>query len=329
MSHNRILIVEDEALVAADIKDRLTRKGYRVVGVAETGEQAVASARELKPDLVLSDIRLAGEMDGIEAADCIRRELNTPVVFLTAHGDRPTTQRAEAADPFGYVLKPFHDEELQTAIEIAQYRHEMEQRVKQAERLLAATLSSIADGVIAGDTAGHITFLNRAAEELTGWSLDEVRNRDLKSVFLLSYSASTGLAESPVSRALAERRAVNLEHDAKLIARSGVHRPVDGSCAPIRDDHGRIVGTILVFRDISAQRQAEAKRDALVAQLQEALAHVKTLSGLLPICAWCKSIRNDQGYWEQLESYIDAHSTAQITHSICPKCREQLIPNPG
>ena len=83
MSSNRILVLEDEALVASDIKDRLTRKGYHVLGVADTGEQAVASARELKPDVVLSDIRLTGEMDGIEAADCIRRELDTPVVFLT------------------------------------------------------------------------------------------------------------------------------------------------------------------------------------------------------------------------------------------------------
>ena len=125
-----LLIVEDEAIVAADLKATLERSGYTVLGPAESGEAAVEIAAEQHPDLILMDIRLAGEMDGIEAAARIRQQLHLPVVFLTAHSDEATLSRARESAPLGFLLKPFNERELRTTIEIAIHRHELEEKLR-------------------------------------------------------------------------------------------------------------------------------------------------------------------------------------------------------
>ena len=132
MGKATILIVEDEAIVAADLAGKLNRLGYIISGTTGFGEEAVNQAREERPDLVLMDIRLKGTMDGIEAAGIIRREFDLPVIFLTAHSDRATLDRAKLAEPFGYILKPFEERELTTNIEMALYKHQTERRLRQA-----------------------------------------------------------------------------------------------------------------------------------------------------------------------------------------------------
>jgi PAS domain S-box-containing protein len=130
MNHTTVLIVEDEAIVAADLAGKLGQLGYKVVGTVAQGEEAVEMACRLRPQLVLMDIWLKGSMDGIEAADAIRREFDVPVIYLTAHSDAATLARAKLSEPFGYVLKPFEERELSTAIELALYKHQsdMEKR---------------------------------------------------------------------------------------------------------------------------------------------------------------------------------------------------------
>lgn len=130
MSSISILVVEDEPIVAEDIANRLTRMGYAVIGVVESGEEAIAIARATPPSLILMDIVLEGELDGIEAAQWIRDSLQIPVVYLTANADEITLQRAKATVPFGYLLKPFKERELQVTIEIAISRHQTEMEVK-------------------------------------------------------------------------------------------------------------------------------------------------------------------------------------------------------
>ena len=132
MSEATILIVEDEAIIAADLAGKLGRLGYLISGTTGFGEEAVNQAREQRPDLVLMDIRLAGTMDGIEAAEIIRREIDLPVIFLTAHSDQATLDRAKLAEPFGYILKPFEERELATNIEMALYKHSTDRRLRQA-----------------------------------------------------------------------------------------------------------------------------------------------------------------------------------------------------
>lgn len=126
-SKPRAIIVEDEALVAEELSDRLTSLGFSVVGVVDSAEDAVASTLDQRPDLVLMDIRLKGKKDGIQAADEIRRLVKVPIIFLTAYSDRVTLDRAKNAEPYGYVLKPFHERELQVTIELAMHRFAVEQ----------------------------------------------------------------------------------------------------------------------------------------------------------------------------------------------------------
>ncbi len=180
MTQARILIVEDEGVIAADIEDRLIRLGYQVDGWASTGEEAIRTIDAYRPDLILMDIMLRGNIDGIAVAEHVRHHYQIPVIFLTAYSDESMIERAKVAEPFAFLLKPFNERELRTNIEMTLYKHRMEQERKQ-----------------------------------------------------------------------------------------------------------------------------------LQAQLAEARQQLKVLSGLLPICSYCKKIRDDQGYWNQLEEYITDHSEAE------------------
>ena len=171
MAKAGILIVEDERIIAMDIKHSLLNLGYDVVGMVASGEDAITKAGESYPDLILMDIMLQGEIDGIEAAAQIRRRYNIPMVYLTAYANDTILQRAKLTQPFGYVLKPFRESELYSNIEIALYRHEMEKKLQSREHWLGVTLRSISDGVIATDVTGQVIFMNPVAELLTGWPL--------------------------------------------------------------------------------------------------------------------------------------------------------------
>jgi CheY-like chemotaxis protein len=194
MNKKRIMIVEDEAIVAADLQSQLTSLGYEITGLTRTGEESIGGALQWKPDLVLMDVHLAGKMDGTEAAAQIRAQIKVPIIFLTAFIDSASLERAKASEPYGYLVKPFDARELRATIEMALFK--------------------------------------------------------------------------------------------------------DG---------------------------AEKERQKLMAELQEALANVKMLSGLLPICCACKKIRDDKGYWNQLEVFLDQHSDAKFTHSFCPDCMKKAM----
>jgi diguanylate cyclase (GGDEF)-like protein/PAS domain S-box-containing protein len=143
----RILVVEDETIVALDLKNSLTILGYDVVATAATGEDAIARADETRPDLALMDIILRGEMDGVEAANTIRARLGIPVIFLTACADEATLHRAKVTEPFGYLLKPFEERELHGHIEIALYKHRMEKRLKESEERYSLATQGANDGL--------------------------------------------------------------------------------------------------------------------------------------------------------------------------------------
>ena len=136
-----VLIVEDEPIVGMEIEDRLRTMGYGVSGVVATGNEAVAAAADTKPNLVLMDIKLKGDMDGITAADLIGRQNGPPIVYLTANADSATLDRAKLTGPFAFVVKPFDPRDLKIAIEIALYKHEQEAELREAkdeaERALA------------------------------------------------------------------------------------------------------------------------------------------------------------------------------------------------
>ena len=269
MSKPRILVVEDEAITALDIRSRLERSGYAVSAIASSARQAINHLSNNGSDLVLMDIRLHGEMDGIQAAEAIHARFGTPVVYLTAYADRDTLERAKRTEPYGYLLKPFEEKEIQSTIEMALYKHQMEKKVRDSEQWLATTLKSIGDGVIATDAHGLVKFVNPVAELLTGWTQVEALGEVITHVVTIAEERSGAPVDNPVLGALAGNQVVELEADCVLVARDGSRIPIDDSAAPIRDDAGQVMGAVMVFRDITERRRAEKALLRQAADLQE------------------------------------------------------------
>ena len=270
MAASRILVVEDERIVAKDLESRLLALGYTVVGSVATGLDALRLSGELHPDLVMMDIQLQGEMDGITAANRIRTEHFVPIVYLTAHSDEETLKRAQVTEPYGYLLKPFQERELRTVIEMGLYKHRAESALRASERQYATTLASIGDGVIATDRHAVVTFLNPVAERLTGWPTSDAVGAPITDVFRICNESTRATVENPVDRVLREGVVVGLANHTILTARNGDEVPIDDRAAPIVDDHGTSTGAVLVFRDISEHRRQEEERARLNEKLQEA-----------------------------------------------------------
>ncbi len=230
----QILVVEDEIIVADDIKRSLQNLGYYVPSVVSEGEAAIKKAEENNPDLVLMDIMLKGKMDGIETAGQIRARFNIPVVYLTAYSDKKILERAKITEPFGYIIKPFKERELQINIEIALYKHSMERQLKESRERYHVTLKSISDAVIATDPVGCVLFMNPAAQSMTGWVLEEAKGKPLKDVFDI-------ISEKSIDKA----------NRTLLIAKNKVKIPIDSTSDTIKDERGNIIGIVLVFRKIA------------------------------------------------------------------------------
>lgn len=254
----RILVVEDERIVAQALRRCLQSLGYDVVALATTGEDALIKVEQLKPDLVLLDIQLEGKMDGIESASRIRKQFGIPVVYLTAYSNPEVLERAKVTEPYGYVLKPYEDRELQVVLEIALYKHRMERKLEARERWFAATLKSIGDGVVATDDQRRITFMNTIAEQLTGWRLEEAKGSALSDVFKLIHEETRQPAEAPLRKAIEQNRAVPMANHMMLVAKDGSERPVEDCATPIADDNGAALGGVMVFRDVTERKQAQA-----------------------------------------------------------------------
>lgn len=251
----RILIVEDERIVAMDLAGTLTELGYAVAGMATRGEDAIEQAQRLNPNLILMDVRLAGKIDGIQAAQSIRETRDVPVVYLTAHSDNETLRRAADTSASGYLVKPFKSPELRCVIEIALHKHAADVRLRENEQWLSTTLQSIAEAVIATDESGRVRLFNRIAEELTGWPRDEATQHSVDEILALIDERTGTPAQNLVHKALAQRTPVQMLEGSALISRSGNTVAVEESAAPIMDPYGNLLGGVLVLRDVTERRQ--------------------------------------------------------------------------
>ncbi|HWD00105.1 MAG TPA: response regulator [Candidatus Sulfopaludibacter sp.] len=274
-----ILVVEDEGLIADDIRRRLERLGYSVPAVASSGEEALQLAASFGYDLVLMDIRLKGEMDGIAAARKIKENLQIPVVYLTAHADPDTVNRATVTEPFGYILKPIADANLRTTIQIALYKHQMERRLRVSEAWLSTTLRSMGDAIVATDPDGAIVFMNPPAERLTGFDSATAAGLPLMDVLALRDPFGQPACNPLVELLADETRAYQL---ASRDARSSL---VEVACFENRDDT-ELLGAILVLRDIGMRQEwddhaIQSQRMDAIASLAGGLARVDSLPAAL------------------------------------------------
>ena len=257
MENKKILIVEDERVVAEDIKNSLEDLGYVVTGVEDSGEEAIKKVEENKPDLVMMDIKLKGKMDGIDAASQISSRSNIPIVFLTAHTDEKTLERAKLTEPFGYLVKPFEQQDLQIAIEMALYKWRTERRLKEDEKWFSKLLWSINEAMIATDKNEHILFMNPSAETLTGWNLEDVAGKSLKTIFNIRKN-ETEFKVGGISRNIVQNDYTEmLGDDIILITKDGIKRDIEKSTSLIKDSYEGIIGKVMIFRDVTEQKQME------------------------------------------------------------------------
>ena len=276
MSKTSILVVEDELIVARDIRARLLRQGYAVPAVVSSGEEAIREAAVHRPDLILMDIMLKGEMDGIEAAERIGAQSDVPIIYLTAFADERTLQRAKITEPFGYILKPFEERELHITIEMALYKHGVEQVLREKEQWFATTLWSIGDAVISTDREDFVTFMNPMAENLTGWSRKDALGRRLNEVFVKDVEKSV------------------------LISRDGRRIPLQETSSPLQNGRGETRGSVHVFRDVSEQRKAE---QALLDSMERYRSLYENAPVMLHSIDKDRTILSVSDYWLEVMGY--------------------------
>jgi PAS domain S-box-containing protein len=314
-----VLIVEDESLVALDLAHSLTDLGFDVVDTVATGDQALRMASERQPDMALVDIRIQGDQDGIETAALLRSRFHVPVVYLTAHAEERTLERAIPTEPYGYLLKPFNPTELKSVLEIALYKHDVDVRLRENEESLYTTLNSIADAVIATDTGGRITRMNRVASQLTGCHFDEARGRPLEEVFRVRRSCSAGESAPGFAR-FEDGKDDNLER-ATLTASDGTQRPIAESAAPIIAADGTNRGRVLVFRDQTAERKAEERRRADAAQLRRSEAQLAEAQRIAHVGSWEWDARTSVSWSAELFRIVGRDPAVHpASHALLLEC---------
>jgi|GEM_PF-5479961 len=252
MAETKIFIVEDEKVVAVDIKNTLLHLGYAVCGIALSGEDALKQIKETQPALVLMDIVLTGDMDGIETAEHIRHRFNIPVIYLTAYADQGTLERAKITEPFGYIIKPFEGKELYTAIEMALYKHKMESKLKGSEEKYHRLIDRLTDIVFTLDKDGNFTYLSPQFEKLTGYPIGNLLGYSFTKVIVPEYIKSTaklfkqGLSGEKIPL-----------YEIEFVCKDGKRIPIELNVTSISDVEGKVIGRLGVARDITERKQTE------------------------------------------------------------------------
>lgn len=248
MTQANIVIVEDEPIVAMDIKRCLKQLGYQVAGVAANSEDAVQQIVDNRPDLVLMDIRLKGDIDGIETAWRIRQRVNVPIVYLTAHSDPETLERAKFTEPYGYILKPYEDRDLHTTIEMAIHRFHKVTEIVDNERSLQMILRSIGDAVIATDSYGYVTYMNAVAEVVTGLRRSDAVGRKMCDMLAFNDEGGRIAANHVIEQVLRDGTVASLGRNNFVTDSRSDSDQDDSTVRPLRDGDGYINGAVLIIQ---------------------------------------------------------------------------------
>ena len=257
MKRKTALIVEDEKVIAMDLHSILSSSGFSTVQIVESGKDAIEAVKNSPPDIILMDIVLDGLMDGIDAAKIILEQFDIPIIFLTAYSDEKMVQRAKQIGAYGYILKPFDERDVLTAIEMGLYKHTVETSVKEQQRWLETTLRSIGDAVIATDKKGIIKFINIIAEQLTGWKQENAIGKKLEEVLIILDEHTGKLLPNLAAKDMHDRIALNKTNPTVLVAKNGDQTFIEGSAAPIFDRSKKITGMVFTFRDVTERRKIQ------------------------------------------------------------------------
>jgi PAS domain S-box-containing protein len=265
MGKARIMVVEDEGVVAMQIAESLKGMGYEVPVIAGTGEEAVSKLLETEPDLVLMDIHLRGGVTGIEAAHRIRQRLDVPIVYLTAFSDSETLDQAQLTEPYGYVLKPFEEKSLHAILQMSLMKHRRTRGMRENGWWMTAVAASMMEAIIICDPKGYVKFANPSAEALLGRKTKEVvETRMSESVQLVDAETRTPVA-FPVTEPFLEGKS-SLRANCRLLLGDEREIPVEFSSSPLRSPEGTLFGILYVFRETS---ERERIQNVVLRQLEE------------------------------------------------------------
>ena len=315
MPARRVLIAGPDAGAARELETRLARLGYEVAAPARSAEDVLDLATGAEFDLVLMDSRLAAQPSGSRAVDALGRR-RVPAVLVTTEADEASLRASGATDLAEDLVGPFTDRELRASIELALCRHEAAKGARDLEdRFFDVSI----DMLCFLDFDGYFKRLNPAWERTLGFTLKELMSRPFIE-FVHPDDRERTLKQNRQVRAGGQ--ALGFEN--RYLCKDGSFRWFLWNAAPGSAE--RVIYS--VARDITARKQAEEERERLVRELQAALAEVKVLRAILPICSYCRKIRDDENYWLTVESYISRHTNTRFSHGICPSCLETQV-EPG
>jgi PAS domain S-box-containing protein len=315
-----ILSVDDSPDKSELLSALLRQAGYHVLSAGD-GQEGLQIARREIPDLIISDVSMP-VMDGFELCRLVRAEerLRTiPIILVTAHrNDSESLAQGLAAGADDYVEAPFDVARL-----IAKVARLIERkRTEEPLARLASIVENSEEAIIGNALDGTITSWNFGAERIYGYTAAEVLNQSIYSIIPPNRRAELqGLLNGV-------RRGVRVNHfQTRRVRKDGKTIDVAVTISPIKDAQGRVTGASAISRDVTERIHADAEKERLIRELQAALAEVKTLRGILPICMLCKKIRDDEGAWTQLEAYISEHTNADFSHGMCDPCAQQMYPD--
>jgi PAS domain S-box-containing protein len=248
---HKILIAEDEAVIAIELERTLVAMGHEVVGRASSGEEAVDLARCFKPDVIIMDVAMPGKMDGIAAAEAIRQKLDIPVIFLTAHAQDDVIQRAKLAEPLGYILKPFQEEQIRAAVDVAVHKSYMESQLRESEAKYRRIVNTAQEGIYVVDTEVRIDFVNRQLADMLGYTVADMLGHNLIDFMdefaPVDVSQTVELGDEDIKK----------PHDFRFRCKDGSVLWGMVSSSAIYDEDGRFVGGLGMVIDVTERKKAE------------------------------------------------------------------------
>ncbi len=255
----RILIVEDELIVARDIKNILSNTGYSVPAIFSSGIDLIDFVKTNTPDLILMDIKLKGEMDGIETTRQVKTICDVPIVYMTANADEEIIVRAKKTEPHGFIYKPIQVDIIKNAIEMALFKFEKEKKLYEQQEWLNAAFNSIKDAVITTNKEGIITFINPAAIKISGCNYENYKGLPLTDIFNLVNAKTKNLVSDPVSRVIETDEISEFVNQTILLNKEDKAFRISNSSSPVLNSKGQIIGVVLVFRETMQENEIKSE----------------------------------------------------------------------